>query len=149
MILLQLSSYQVIEGRLRWSQMVLDHLSSYQVIEGRLRSILGLFSSFRAICRMDVMVIIGHRTTSMPIIHLHIQKIHSFNMVVFLYTPTQYSFNRYICQIFFPFFDTPTQEICVYQTSLFCFDVSLCLANIFVKQKQKQKKKLFVKFILL
>ena len=37
--------------------------SSYKVIEGRLRSILGLFDSFRAICRTgwDGMVIIGHR----------------------------------------------------------------------------------------
>ena len=43
------------------------------------------------------------------IIHLHNQKIYFSNMVVFLYTPSQCSFDRYICQILFPFFDSPTQ----------------------------------------
>ena len=43
------------------------------------------------------------------IIHLHNNKKYLSNMVVFLYTPTQYSFNRYVCQILFPFFYTPTQ----------------------------------------
>ena len=41
------------------------HLSSYYFIEGWLRSILGIFSSFRVVCRMgwDRMVIIGHRSS--------------------------------------------------------------------------------------
>ena len=46
-----LAQQTVLGGTGLWSQfqMVLVHLSSYQVIESRLKSILGLFSSFRAI----------------------------------------------------------------------------------------------------
>ena len=61
MISLQLCSYQVNEGCLRWSQIILVHLSSYQVIEGRLRSILGSpvryakFESIRYFIDIDIL----------------------------------------------------------------------------------------------
>ena len=71
------------------------------------------------------------------IIHLHNQEIYFSNMVVFLYTPSQCSFDRYICQILFPFFYTPTQQSNVYQTSFFCFDISLC--SIYLSNRNRKK----------
>ena len=50
----------------RWSQMVLVNLSPYKVIEGRLRSILGLIQNYmmdRWMGWMVWMVIIGHRSS--------------------------------------------------------------------------------------
>ena len=45
--------WAVVFDGLWWSKIILVHLSSYKVIEGRLRSISGLFSSFIVMCRMD------------------------------------------------------------------------------------------------
>ena len=58
-ILDHLSASQFILVHLRLAEIILVHLSSYQVIDGRLRSILGLLSSFRVICRMGRMDGIG------------------------------------------------------------------------------------------